>query len=72
MSSPRPALSAYELRREGWIALTERLGVSGAMRFMMQYDPGHGDYTEERRRIFVDPTLDAALDEMKAGGGKSQ
>jgi len=37
MSSPRPALSAYELRREGWIALTERLGVSGAMRFLMQY-----------------------------------
>lgn len=36
MSSPRPALSAYELRREGWIALTERLGVSGAMRFLMQ------------------------------------
>ena len=71
MSSPRPALSAYELRREGWIALTERLGVSGAIRFLMQYDPGHGDYTEERRRIFADLTLDAVLDEMKAGGGKS-
>ena len=70
MSSPRPALSVYELRCEGWIALTERLGVAGAIRFLMQYDPGHGDYTEERRRIFADLTLDAVLDEMKAGGGK--
>jgi hypothetical protein len=65
VSSPRPELSAYELRREGWIALTERLGVAGAIRFMMQYDPGHGDYTEERRRLFEDLTLDAAIAEMR-------
>jgi hypothetical protein len=65
-ASPRPALSAYELRREGWIALTERLGVSGAIRFLMQYDPGHGDYTEERREIFASLTLDQALAEIKA------
>ncbi len=65
MSSPRPVLSAYELRREGWLALTERLGVAGAIRFMMQYDPGHGDYTEERRRLFEDLTLDAAIAEMR-------
>jgi hypothetical protein len=65
-ASSRPALSAYELRREGWIALTERLGVSGAIRFLMQYDPGHGDYTEERRQIFAGLTLDQALAEVKA------
>ena len=65
-ASPRPALSAYELRREGWIALTERLGVSGAIRFLMQYDPGHGDYTEERREIFASLTLDQAFAEIKA------
>jgi hypothetical protein len=27
------------------------------MRFMMQYDPGYGDYTEERRTIFADLTI---------------
>lgn len=68
MSSPRPALSAYELRREGWIALTERLGVAGAIRFLMQYDPGHGDYTEERHRIFADLTWDEVVAEMRTGG----
>ena len=65
-ASSRPALSAYELRREGWMALTERLGVSGAMRFLMQYDPGHGDYTVERRGILADLTLDQAVAEIKA------
>ena len=65
-ASPRPALSAYELRREGWMALTERLGVSGAIRFLMQYDSGHGDYTVERRGILADLTLDQAVAEIKA------
>jgi hypothetical protein len=47
-------MSAYQIRLEGWKALTERLGPAGAMRFMMQYDPGHGDYTKERQEIFAD------------------
>jgi len=71
-ASARPVLSAYELRREGWIALTERLGVSGAIRFLMQYDPGHGDYTVERRQLFADLTLDDAIAEIKdrSSGGE--
>jgi hypothetical protein len=51
-------MSPYEIRLEGWKALTERLGPAGAMRFMMQYDPGHGDYTKEREEIFADLTLE--------------
>jgi hypothetical protein len=47
---------------EGWKALTDALGPAGAMRFMMQYDPGYGDYTEERREIFADLTIDTLLD----------
>ena len=47
-------MSAYQIRLEGWKALTERLGPAGAMRFMMQYDPGAGDYTKERQEIFAD------------------
>jgi len=71
-SSARPPLSAYELRHEGWIALTERLGVSGAIRFLMQYDPGHGDYTEERRELFADLSMDQAIAEMRAGSSKPE
>lgn len=54
-------MSDYEIRHQGWKALTERLGVSGAMRFLTQYDPGVGDYTKERRGLFAGLTLDEAL-----------
>jgi hypothetical protein len=56
------SMSLYQIRMEGWKALTERLGPAGAMRFMMQYDPGHGDYTKERREIFSELTIDTLLD----------
>jgi hypothetical protein len=56
--NPSSAMSLYQIRMEGWKALTERLGPAGAMRFMMQYDPGHGDYSEERQAIFAALTLD--------------
>ena len=28
---------------------------------MMQYDPGHGDYTKERGEIFAELTIDTLL-----------
>jgi hypothetical protein len=54
-------LSNYDIRAEGWRALTDRLGVSGAIRFLMEYDPGRGDYVEERRELFRELTLDVAI-----------
>jgi hypothetical protein len=59
--SKSASMSAYEIRLEGWKALTERLGPAGAMRFMMQYDPGHGDYTKERQEIFANLDLEDLL-----------
>lgn len=56
------AMSLYQIRMEGWKALTERLGPAGAMRFMMQYDPGYEDYSKERHQIFADLTMDEVLD----------
>ena len=63
MSDSR-SMSLYQIRMEGWKALTERLGPAGAMRFMMQYDPGYGDYTKERQDIFADLTIDSLLEEI--------
>jgi hypothetical protein len=58
------SMSLYEIRMEGWKALTERLGPSGAMRFMMQYDPGHGDYSRERHAMFDALTIDEIVGEI--------
>ena len=64
MSAP-PRMSLYQIRMEGWRALTDRLGPAGAMRFMMQYDPGHGDYAKERHEIFAALTLEELLDAIE-------
>lgn len=58
------SMSLYEIRMEGWKALTEHLGPAGAMRFMMQYDPGRGDYSKERHEIFADLDIDKILDSI--------
>lgn len=43
-----------ELRNRGFRALTEALGWANAVRFLRQYDPGSGNYTEERRTLLPD------------------
>jgi hypothetical protein len=58
-------MSLYAIRMEGWKALTERLGPGGAMRFMMQYDPGYGDYSKDRHDLFADLSLDELLDTIQ-------
>ena len=63
--SKSSSMSAYQIRLEGWKALTDRLGPAGAMRFMMQYDPGHGDYTQERQEIFAGLELEDLIASMR-------
>ena len=43
-----------ELRNRGFRALVEALGWANAVRFLRQYDPGSGNYTEERRTLLPD------------------
>ena len=50
--------SQSELRHRGFQALTEALGWVNAVRFLRQYDPGSGNYTEERLTLL--PEWDAS------------
>ena len=43
-----------ELRNRGFRALVEALGWVNAVRFLRQYDPGSGNYTEVRRTLLPD------------------
>ncbi|NJL29114.1 MAG: hypothetical protein HC897_15135 [Thermoanaerobaculia bacterium] len=47
-----------ELRNRGFEALVDALGWLNAIRFLHQYDPGSGNYTEERKDLL--PDWDAA------------
>lgn len=47
-------ISQSELRNRGFRVLAESLGWVNAVRFLRQYDPGSGNYTEERRTLLPD------------------
>lgn len=47
-----------DIRTEGPAALHAHLGKAGMIRFLQQFDTGHGDYTEERREWVEKTTLD--------------
>jgi hypothetical protein len=44
-------LTLYEIRTLGFDALLRELGPAGAIRFIQQYESGHGDYTRNRRKL---------------------
>lgn len=40
--------SDHQIRLLGLEAIKNELGIMGLIRFMQQFDNGHGNYTEER------------------------
>lgn len=42
---------AADVRIEGYKALANALGPVGMVRFIQQFDSGHGDYTKEKYEI---------------------
>jgi hypothetical protein len=43
-------LTPLELQRAGLDALREKLGLSGMIRFIQQFESGRGDYTADRHQ----------------------
>ncbi|WP_277883038.1 hypothetical protein [Phormidium sp. FACHB-1136] len=41
-------MSPADLSRKGFQALVDALGYVDAVRFIKQFDQGHGDYTKDR------------------------
>lgn len=61
-------LAPIEVRRAGWKALKEKLGPDGALKFMLDYDLGEGNYTEERKKLFDEKSVDELVRDMKRDG----
>jgi hypothetical protein len=47
-----------ELRKQGYQALIDSLGVVGMLRFLEQLESGYGDYTNERHQWLDKITLE--------------
>ena len=54
-----------QIRRQGLAALWSKLGRAGMIRFLQQFETGHGDYAKERH-AWVDRTSMEVL--RKAAG----
>ncbi len=49
-----PLLHPVDLRERGFAILVESLGWANAVRFMLEFERGRGDYTRERDAILPD------------------
>lgn len=54
-----------EIQKAGWEALKKQLGLPGAIRFLLQYEKGEGDYTKLRRKIFKGKTVKSLINAMR-------
>ena len=59
------AMTLNEIRQAGLEALAEKLGPVGMVRFLQQYETGHGDYTAEREAWLKDLDKDAFIEQIK-------
>ncbi len=65
-------LTNAEIRARGWDALVKSLGPSGALRFAMQTERGHGDYAARRHRMLGRLSVDQLLAKMRPRAGRSR
>lgn len=59
-----------EVRSEGLAALRERLGRADLVRFMQQFESGHGDYARERHE-WVDAMTLEEIEQLAADGRRT-
>ena len=58
-------MTLEQVRLTGLQALSRDLGPLGLVRFLQQYEVGHGDYTTERHGWLGDPTVRDISQEIK-------
>lgn len=59
----KPLTSPAELRHRGLEVLVRELGYVDAMRFLLQYETGQGDYTRDRRQFLPSWTVEELIRE---------
>jgi hypothetical protein len=59
-------LTDTDIRRLGWQALVDRLGLTGALRFAMQTERGSGDYARDRHQTLGTLSVDQLVEAMRS------
>ena len=52
------------IREEGFKVLSRELGAAGMAVFIRQFENGNGDYTEERKELHKDITIDEIVERI--------
>jgi len=58
-------LTDAEIRAQGWQALVDRLGLTGALRFTIQTEHGMGDYSRDRHKALGALSVNQLLTRMR-------
>ncbi len=58
-------MTQREIMEKGYQALVDTLGVAGAMGFIQYYNPGEGDYSQNRHQWFKPTSLEEVFSEME-------
>ena len=61
-----------EITTDALRVLYTNMGIVNTVRFVNQYSAGHGDYTEERERLFAATTMDDIVSEVKKNRKRSR
>ncbi|MEM7184215.1 MAG: hypothetical protein AAF518_25170 [Spirochaetota bacterium] len=62
----------HEINLKGIEALKSALDPLELVRFFQQYEHGHGDYTEERKNLFQNDTVEQICLEIEKRKNSSQ
>lgn len=57
-------LALAEIKQKGWDALVKELGYAEATKFMLLYEPGRGNYTEDRKDILKETTIEKVREDI--------
>lgn len=58
-------MSLEQIRIAGMEVLARELGIVGMVRFMQQFETGHGDYSKDRHKWLDDQDMDTVVKRMQ-------
>ena len=58
-------MSLEQIRIAGMEALARELGIVGMIRFLQQFETGHGDYSRDRHKWLDDQDIDTVVKRLQ-------